>query len=55
MFDGVEYMMDVQFNVAQREDVSVSFNRPLHPDVELEILRIPGVEIAETFRAVPAR
>ncbi|MBT6581675.1 MAG: FtsX-like permease family protein [Bacteroidetes Order II. Incertae sedis bacterium] len=55
MFDGVEYMMNLQFNVAQREDISISFNRPLTPDVELDILRIPGVAVAEPFRMVPAR
>ncbi len=55
MFDGVEYMMNLQFNVAQREDISISFNRPRTPDVELDILRIPGVAVAEPFRMVPAR
>ncbi len=27
MFDGVDYMMDLQFRVAQREDLSLTFNR----------------------------
>jgi len=55
MFDAVDYMMELQFGVIQREDVSVSFNRPLSQDVEYELLRIDGVMGAEVFRAVPVR
>jgi putative ABC transport system permease protein len=55
MFDGVRYMMDLQFRVAQREDISVDFNTPLPASVSYELMRLPGVTRSEPFRVVPAR
>lgn len=53
MFDAMDVMMDAQFGRALRDDVSVSFVEPRGP-VALEPLRhLPGVRIAEGFRAVP--
>lgn len=55
MFDGVGYMMDLQFRVAQREDLSVTFNRPLTASVRYELARLDGVTRVEPYRAVPVR
>jgi putative ABC transport system permease protein len=55
MFDGVAYMMDVQFRTAQREDLSLSFNRPVAQSVRYELAHLDGVTRVEPYRAVPAR
>jgi putative ABC transport system permease protein len=55
LFDAAFYMADVQFRVAQREDLAVTFNRARPAAARAELARIPGVIAAETFRAVPAR
>ncbi len=55
MFDGISYMMDLQFRVAQREDLSVSFHRPLPEHVRFALQRLPGVTRAEPYRAVAVR
>lgn len=55
MFDGLDYVMDLQFRVTQREDLSLTFNRPLSASVAHAIERLPGVARVETFRAVPVR
>ncbi len=55
MFDAIEYMMDLQFNKVQREDISVVFERPLPESVEIELEHMPAVTRAEVYRAVPVR
>jgi putative ABC transport system permease protein len=55
MFDGVDYMMDLQFRVAQREDLSVTFNEPLSAAVGHDLAHLPGVTRVEPFRSVPVR
>lgn len=55
MFDGVQYMMDLQFRVAQREDLALSFNRPLSYSVRYELEHLQGVTRVEPFRMVPVR
>ena len=55
MFDGVQWMMDLQFRVMQREDLSVSFNEPLSSSVELSLSSLAGVTRVETYRIAPAR
>lgn len=55
MFDGVAYMMDLQFRVAQREDLAVTFNRPVSPSVRYDLAHLEGVTRVEPFRAVPVR
>jgi len=54
-FDGVGYMMDLQFGKVQREDLSVTFNNPLPRSVRFELAHLPGVTRVEPFRAVGAR
>lgn len=53
-FDSIDYLVDLQFRTAQRDDVTVLFSRPLPEDAARELLRIPGVLRAEPMRAVPA-
>jgi putative ABC transport system permease protein len=55
MFDSVQYMMDLQFRVAQREDLSITFNRPLSERVRYDLAHLDGVTRVEPFRTVPVR
>lgn len=55
MFDGVRYMMDLQFRVIQREDLSVSFNEPRTASARYDFQNLAGVTRVEPYRSVPAR
>jgi len=55
MFDGMELMIDLQFEVAQREDLTVAFNRDLGDEVRYDLARMPGVTRVEPFHIVPVR
>lgn len=55
MFDAVTHMMDLQFRLAQREDLSVTFIHPLSPAVGHEIAGLEGVRRTELFRSAGAR
>lgn len=55
MFDGATYMMDLQFRVIQREDLSVSFNEPKSERAVQEFRNLAGVTRVEPFRSAPAR
>lgn len=55
MFDGIDRMMDLQFNQTQREDLSVTFNHPLPGRARYDLMHLPGVTRVEPFRAVPVR
>ncbi len=55
MFDGMYYMMNLQFNVAQREDLTLTFNRPLAETASFDLATLEGVRKIETSRMVPAR
>ena len=55
IFDSIDYMMDVQFNMVQREDVAVMFHAPRGPGVLYDLRQLPGVLRAEPFRAVAVR
>ncbi|MDP2128670.1 MAG: FtsX-like permease family protein [Pseudohongiella sp.] len=55
MFDGVRFLMDLQFREIQREDVSVNFHQHQSDRVLHELWRLPGVTRVEPFRTVPAR
>ena len=43
MFDGMDLMLRVEFELAQREDLTVSFNRDLGDEVRYALARMPGV------------
>jgi putative ABC transport system permease protein len=53
--DSIDYMMDINFNVAQRHDVSVVFVEPHASSTLHELEHLPGVMLAEPFRSVPVR
>ncbi len=53
--DAMNYMLHVQFEVVQRDDVMVIFTEPESAGVRHELKRLPGVLTAEPFRAVPVR
>lgn len=55
MFDGVEVMMDLQFRLAERQDLSLTFNQPLSLSVRHDLAHLPGVTRVEPFRVAPAR
>jgi len=55
MFDGVSRLMELQFRVAQREDLTVSFNRPLGAGVLRDLANLDGVHRVEGYHAVPVR
>jgi putative ABC transport system permease protein len=49
----VEYMIDVQFNLAAREDLAITFTDPTSISALHEIASLPGVRRVEGFRDVP--
>jgi putative ABC transport system permease protein len=53
--DAVNWMMEVQFHYVSREDVTVTFVRPLSSRARLDLSVLPGVLESEPFRAVFAR
>jgi putative ABC transport system permease protein len=53
--DSVDYMIRVQFGLAQRDDISVTFVEPTSYRAFYDLLSLPGVEYGEVFRAVPVR
>ncbi len=55
LFDGVGLMMELQFEIAQREDLTVAFNRDLGEEVRNDLARMPGVTRVEPFQSVPVR
>ncbi len=55
MIDSIELMVDVQFGIAQRHDVQLTFAEPASPRSIHELRRLPGAILAEPVRNVPAR
>ncbi len=55
MKDSIDYVVDMQFFHAERQDMTVSFVEPLSYSAVHEVEHLPGVRAAEPFRAVPAR
>ncbi len=53
--DAVTYMMDVNFTVADRQDLTVTFTEPRAGRTIHELTSLDGVLAAEPFRAVPVR
>jgi putative ABC transport system permease protein len=53
--DSIDVLMDLQFNVLQRQDATVTFVEPASGRALYEMGRLPGVIHAEPMRAVPAR
>ncbi|MCC6750583.1 MAG: ABC transporter permease [Deltaproteobacteria bacterium] len=55
MYDAVEDFMDLQFSLAQRDDLTVTFLRPQPRRSLGELAQLPGVQRVEGLRAVPVR
>jgi putative ABC transport system permease protein len=55
MRDGIGFLLDFQWDLAQRQDASLSLVEPGSASTLNEILHLPGVLTAEPFRTVPAR
>lgn len=53
--DAMDFMVDVQFGLQQREDLSVNFVEPTSRKALFELESIDGVHFGEPFRSVPAR
>ena len=53
--DSVDYMVNVQFVLSQREDMAVGFVEPTSYKALYELQAMEGVQYAETFRTVPVR
>lgn len=53
--DAVDYLIDVQFRLAQREDMSVTFTDPVSWRALYDLEGVEGVYRAEPARSVPAR
>jgi len=53
--DAIEVLLDVQFNVAQRQDYTLAFIEPRSTRALQELAHLPGVFAVEPVRAVPAR
>jgi len=53
--DAVDYMMWSHFNLAAREDITVTFNELSGNEAAYELTALPGVMQAEGMRAVPVR
>lgn len=53
--DALDHIVDIQFGLSQREDISVMFIEPTSRSALYELQSIEGVEHGEPFRAVHAR
>jgi putative ABC transport system permease protein len=53
--DSVDFMVNVQFVLSQKEDMTVAFTEPTSRRALYELKELPGVHHAETFRTVPVR
>lgn len=52
--DAPSYMLSVQVNQVQRDDVTLLYNEPRGPDAGIAIAKMDGVIQAEPFRLLPA-
>jgi putative ABC transport system permease protein len=53
--DAMEQLIETQFSIAERQDVTLTFVEPASPEVRHAVSRLPGVLLAEPQRVVPAR
>lgn len=53
--DTVEYMVRVQYGMAAREDLAVTFTHPTAYRARFDLLGVHGVEHVEVFRMIPVR
>lgn len=53
--DAVDYIVGVQFGLAEKEDMTVAFVESASSKAVYEMKGIPGIEYAEAYRTVPVR
>jgi putative ABC transport system permease protein len=53
--DAIDFMVDVQFRIGQRNDVSVDFTEPAARASLFELRSLPGVQAAEPYRTASVR
>lgn len=53
--DAIDFMVNVQFRLSQKEDMTVTFTEPTSSRALFELKSLRGVDYAEAFRSVPAR
>jgi putative ABC transport system permease protein len=53
--DAIDYMLYVHYGLAERQDLSVTFNEPTSKKALYELQEIQGVDYGEPFRSVPVR
>jgi len=53
--DSIDYMLHVQYKLAQREDLTVMFTEPASRRAAYEISRLNGIAHTETFRTATVR
>ncbi|MCW8829545.1 MAG: ABC transporter permease [Gammaproteobacteria bacterium] len=53
--DAIRYMVEVQFSISKRDDLSVRFTDPTSRRALHELQAIPGVQHVEVFRTLPVR
>lgn len=53
--DAIDYMINVQFGLSQRDDLMVAFTEPRAARALHEVAALPGVERVEPLRVVPVR
>ncbi|OGP82512.1 MAG: ABC transporter permease [Deltaproteobacteria bacterium RBG_16_58_17] len=53
--DSIAFMVNVQFVLSQKEDMTVAFAESTSRRAIYELKELPGVHHAETFRTVPAK
>lgn len=54
-FDAIDYLVQLQFHTAQRDDVMISFYEPHGEQARYDVNHLIGVLHSEPFRIVPAR
>ncbi len=55
MYDAMDFMIDHQFFLTQRQDMTISYVEPRSNAVGHEVVQLPGVLFAEPFRTVPVK
>ncbi len=55
MREGIHHLLSVQWDRAAREDATIALREPGSARVLAEFEALPGVQVAEPFRSVPAR
>jgi putative ABC transport system permease protein len=55
MSDALDYLIDFQFRLSQRDDVMVVFHEQQPQRVQHELRQLPGVMRVEPFRSLPVR